>query len=590
MAPRAVATRSHQLAWAVALFAASAAAFLPALVSGFVADDFFILARLKAQGGLAGTFAYFRAGFFDYYRPAAFVSQAIDWHLWGANAFGFHLTNLVVHGVSTVLLWRMARRLVSKTSATIAALFFAWHPAAHEPVYWIAARFDLLATMFGLAALAGLAEDARRWRVAGVIAFAIALLSKESAIAILVIAPAWDVFITARGWRETTRRLLPLLGVAAIYATVRSAGADLSATGGVERLPKLLMTAASVALVVAAAWRLRRGAVTGSRPRALAGWLTVAALLGVASAALFIPVTTDWTAAKLGWVAYAVFYLLSPVIFPTPPPGVFTPNGAADALAGLLALAAFLLALGLGSGWLRRRPAAVFAVIFIGAGLLPVSSMTGGLRYLYFAGAGVSLLVGVILDSLADASRRRALAVLGVVLVLSLTQLMQAARAWRWAGTMTRDGVTLMSRSLDPCGTKDVLMLTAPVGIGGVYSNLYWEAFDVTTGCAPASFSAVLRVVRTDSHVDVSTPGEDVVEIRIPAYTGNVVASKDLRNFGEPVERGRVASLDTAAGRLDISHDGNDQVFRLTMTERARGAEIYYFSDGQVRALPPRHP
>jgi hypothetical protein len=65
-------------------------------------------------------------------------------------------------------------------------------------------------------------------------AFGMALLSKESAISLLVVAPAWDVWIERRDWRTTARRLLPLLLVAAAYLAIRSLGTDVAVTGGAE--------------------------------------------------------------------------------------------------------------------------------------------------------------------------------------------------------------------------------------------------------------------------------------------------------------------------------------------------------------------
>ena len=132
----------------------------------------------------------------------------------------------------------------------MAALLFALHPASHEAVYWIAARFDLLATFFILVALACLIRPGLKWQLAGTLAFGFALMSKESAISLVIIAPAWDALIARRDWRTTARRLMPLLAVVAVYAAARTLGADLDAAGGARRLPKVLMTGVGVAGVL----------------------------------------------------------------------------------------------------------------------------------------------------------------------------------------------------------------------------------------------------------------------------------------------------------------------------------------------------
>src|SRR5215468_10055700 len=79
------------------------AAYLPVLGTGFTSDDFFILSRVRALNGLEHPLAYFRVGFFDYYRPLVFLSHAIDWEIWGLNPVGYHLRSLMFHAGCSVL-------------------------------------------------------------------------------------------------------------------------------------------------------------------------------------------------------------------------------------------------------------------------------------------------------------------------------------------------------------------------------------------------------------------------------------------------------------------------------------------------------
>ena len=173
---------------AVALIAALV--YLPALSTGFNADDYLILWRVKAIEGLGDPLGYFKFAFYEYFRPLGFLSYALDWRVRHLDAFGFHLTNIALHAANSFLVFRLARRLLQTPAAIVAGLLFALHPASHEVVYWIAARFDLLATFFALLALALLTRPEQRWRVAGTLAFGLALLAKESAISLLIIAPA----------------------------------------------------------------------------------------------------------------------------------------------------------------------------------------------------------------------------------------------------------------------------------------------------------------------------------------------------------------------------------------------------------------
>src|SRR6186713_1946434 len=136
----------------IAIAVIVAVVYLPALSSGFNADDYLILWRVKAIEAAGDPLGYFKFAFYEYFRPLGFLSYALDWRLWHLDAFGFHLTNVALHAANSFLVYRLGRRLFPPLAAAVAALLFGLHASSHEVVYWIAARFDLLATFFGLLA------------------------------------------------------------------------------------------------------------------------------------------------------------------------------------------------------------------------------------------------------------------------------------------------------------------------------------------------------------------------------------------------------------------------------------------------------
>ena len=150
---------------------------------------------------------------------------------------------------------------------------------------------------------------------------------------------------------------------------------------------------------------------------------------------------------------------------------------------------------------------------------------------------------------------------------------------------MVRDGLALMTAELEPCGTRDVVLLTAPKGIRGVYPNIYWDAFKATSGCTPASIGTLLIVTRVDARVEVRWTAADVLELRVPGYAGNLVASRDLRAFDSPVPAGARATLETAAGQLEMWPDGGGEIFRLHPTAAVRSARLFYYSEGRMRSV-----
>ena len=139
---------------AAGIAAITIAIYWSALGAGFVGDDFMILHRLRALSGPADALGFFRGEFFEYYRPLGFVSHALDWAIAGQNARQFHLTNLLIHSFNAVVVLLIGRALSPRSLAgPLAALLFALHASNTEPVIWMSARFDLLATCFGLSAL-----------------------------------------------------------------------------------------------------------------------------------------------------------------------------------------------------------------------------------------------------------------------------------------------------------------------------------------------------------------------------------------------------------------------------------------------------
>ncbi len=77
-----------------------------------------------------------------------------DYQLHGLNAGGYHLTNLILHIMSALLLFWLFNRMTGAIwkSAFVAALF-ALHPLHVESVAWIAERKDVLSAFFWMLTL-----------------------------------------------------------------------------------------------------------------------------------------------------------------------------------------------------------------------------------------------------------------------------------------------------------------------------------------------------------------------------------------------------------------------------------------------------
>ena len=124
-------------------------AYLPSINGGFVLDDDLILSEnpnIKASGGLYQF--WFTTKEQDYW-PVTYSMLWIEWRLWEWNPTGYHVTNLILHIVESLLIWIILRKLCIP-GAFLAAMLFAVHPVNVESVAWISSRKNLLAMLFFL--------------------------------------------------------------------------------------------------------------------------------------------------------------------------------------------------------------------------------------------------------------------------------------------------------------------------------------------------------------------------------------------------------------------------------------------------------
>ena len=131
--------------------------YLPALHHGFVEydDQQYVTENPRVQAGLTWTGFVWAFGFHaGNWHPLAWVSHMLDCQLYGARAGGHHLTNVLLHVASTLLLFSVLNRMTDATwrSAAVAALF-AWHPLHVESVAWVSERKDVLCGFFWMLTL-----------------------------------------------------------------------------------------------------------------------------------------------------------------------------------------------------------------------------------------------------------------------------------------------------------------------------------------------------------------------------------------------------------------------------------------------------
>jgi len=185
------ADRLIDLGGALGLAAAVLIVYQPALRAGFIWDDDGHITKPALQS-LHGLWRiWFEIGATQQYYPVLHSAFWLEHRLWGQSPFGYHLLNIGLHILASLLFARLVFVLLApqwpaplrRSVAYLAAGLFALHPVCVETVAWVSEQKNTLSAVFYLcAALAYLRFDAdRNWRWYGASfgLFVLALLSKS---------------------------------------------------------------------------------------------------------------------------------------------------------------------------------------------------------------------------------------------------------------------------------------------------------------------------------------------------------------------------------------------------------------------------
>jgi tetratricopeptide (TPR) repeat protein len=228
-------------------------AYLPSLGGEFVTwdDNRNFLDNTAYRGlGLTQLAWMWTSTHIGHYVPLTWMTLGLDYVLWGMNPLGYHIQNVVLHGLNAALVYALARRVFALAGvradgnenniwpAVVAALVFAIHPLRVESVAWITERRDMLSLLWYLTSalcylrfVAGEPRD-RRWYWGSLVLFAMSLLSKATTMTLPAVLLVVNVYplrriggmagYTVPAARRVVLELIPfgLLAAAAAVASV----------------------------------------------------------------------------------------------------------------------------------------------------------------------------------------------------------------------------------------------------------------------------------------------------------------------------------------------------------------------------------
>jgi tetratricopeptide (TPR) repeat protein len=365
--------------WGIAVvLALTFAVYIPTLRYQFVHDDRGQIVDNPAVHSWNAVPAYFTAHawaavmpdeYVNYYRPIFLLWLRINDAVFGSQVWGWHLSTILAHVLTTLLLYLLVLRLgIGRDVALLAALIFGLHPAHIEGVAWISGVTEPLLGVFLIASLLaylrsrGGGAGAVKWKAASLLLFALAMLEKETGVILpgLLLVYEWifgtewenpfEVGKILSWFGQTLGRIWPYFLLLAFYVPVR-----IYALKGFNHVVTPLSTAQLVFTWPSLAW--------------------------------------FWVRHLLWPVGLSTYYKFPPVLHPTL--GNFI----------LPAIFDIGLAIGIYACIRRSRPAAFFAAWLV-MPLIPLLNLRVFVandfahdRYLYLPSAGMAVLVAMLLKS-----------------------------------------------------------------------------------------------------------------------------------------------------------------------------------------------
>jgi tetratricopeptide (TPR) repeat protein len=238
------------------LFAVVTLVFLPTLRNGFIGydDSLFVTENPVVQRGLNWRnvgWAFLQPVAANWH-PLTTLTHMLDCQLYGLKPWGHHLTNVLLHAASAVLLFLAFRRMTGRFGEPmVLAALFALHPLRVESVAWISERKDVLSALFWMITVlaygryaqerAARGPKVRVWYGATLAGFACGLMSKPMLVTlpfVLLLLDCWPLKRfewNAESFRKKTlwplvREKVPFVALSAVASVItlfaqRAAGA-----------------------------------------------------------------------------------------------------------------------------------------------------------------------------------------------------------------------------------------------------------------------------------------------------------------------------------------------------------------------------
>lgn len=285
----------------LAILLATFAAYSAVIRFGFVAfdDTHYVVQNPHLRDGI--TLANLKWIFIsfspDNWFPLTRLSLLLDFKLFGPNPAGYHIENVVIHAIASVLLFGFLRRATGvRWPCAFVAFVFALHPLHVESVAWVSERKDVLCALFWFATLWAwlryTEKPAAGRYLAALTWFTLGLMAKPMIVTLPVLLFLLDVWPLRRtaSLKVMIQRLpekIPFaaLSGAVMWITMQAQHEAMTAVGApVLRVENALLSVA--AYISDTFWPARLWAIH-AYPASLPAWQAIAVALALAIVTLF---------------------------------------------------------------------------------------------------------------------------------------------------------------------------------------------------------------------------------------------------------------------------------------------------------------
>lgn len=182
-------------------------------------------------------------------RGVVFFSFSLNHAVSGMEPASFRLTNILLHTGSAILVWKILCRIFHSSTRLplVGGLLFLAHPVQTQTVTYVVQRMAGMAGFFFLLAIylylrgrefgGESGRGGRLWQVGALLAFVLALWSKQNTITLPLVLLALDYYLLDHdrfSFRESLYRILPFL-VVALLAVLQLVTGNTEVVGSLSR-------------------------------------------------------------------------------------------------------------------------------------------------------------------------------------------------------------------------------------------------------------------------------------------------------------------------------------------------------------------